>query len=147
MGYTTDLITGIASYLEAQGVGQWEPVVTVMTGTLITGREPPSEPDRVIALAEYPVEDDARLSDAIIGLNVILRGLPDDPRSVLDLRDAVYDALHGLEHFDLGPTGNGVRLNLVWRQSATPLSADESGRHRRSENYYLRVNRPHPRLE
>lgn len=147
MGYTTDLIAGVASYLEAQGVGDWSPGTALATGTLIVAEETPQEPHRVITLTEYQVADDPALSDATIGLNVALRGDVNDLASVLDMRDAVYDALHGLEHITVGASGAEVRLNLVWRQSQTKLAPDENGRRRRSENYYIRVNRPHPRLE
>lgn len=147
MGYTTDLLAGIASYLEEQGVGDWSPGVAPATGTLIAVEETPQGPDRVITLTEYQVTDDSALSDATIGLNVALRGDVNDTASVLDMRDAVFNALHGLEHFTVGAPGSEVRLNLVWRTSQTKLPPDENGRRRRSENYYMRVNRPHPRLE
>lgn len=143
MSWTTDLMTGVAEHLAAQGVGTWRPSgIYSASETGIIFRSVPQGPDRVVVLSPYPVEDDARLTDAIQGLQVISRATQ-DPREADALDDAVFNALQGLRGVVLG----GVPVVLAWRQSGASLGQDGNQRWSLSSNYYLRVRRSAPLLE
>ncbi len=142
MGFTDDLLAGVAQYLAGGGVGTWradgaylptDPEPIVITAV-------PSAPDRVIVLTPYTVSDDGSLSDSVQGLQVRLRGTV-DPRVVQGLADRVFDRLHGSHGVTLP---GGLRLVIAERRSGTPLGTDGTGRHERSENYHLTVWRPSP---
>lgn len=139
MGHTTDLLTGVAEHLAAQGVGTWRTTgVYAATETgIVLGLLPPS-PDNVIALTGYSVSDDPTLSDGVMGVQVRTRTKGLDPRPTADLADAIFDALQGLGDVVLG----GVRVQIVTRQSWVPLGADANGRQQRSDNYYATAHHP-----
>jgi len=151
VGWTTDLLTGLAEHLAARGAGTWRPdgsAYTPAETAIVIGAMPP-DPDRIIALRTYTVDwtgygdadDDGRI-DVTTGLQVRTRGR--DPREVLDLADAVRDALDGLA---------AVRLGTVWvsqivRRSGEELTAmttlDQGDRAERVDNYYVQASRPTP---
>lgn len=60
-----------------------------------------------------------------------------DPRHVQDAADALFDLLHGREHYQLG----GVHVALSWRQSQAWIGQDEHGRMELTANYYMRTTR------
>lgn len=144
--FTVNLLTGIAQYLENAGVGTFETAGTPNTATTaicIIGL--PQTPDRIVCLTDYPVEDSAVLTDAIVGLQVRCRGTT-DPRTAADLHDAVFNALHGMAGQTFNTGDDAVNTVDIYRQSSTNLGPDVNGRWERSDNYYIRHNRNHPRL-
>jgi len=153
VGWTTDLLTGLAEHLAAHGAGTWRPDGTPYSPAetaIVLGAMPPA-PDRVIALRTYTVDwsgfgeadDDGRI-DVTTGLQVRTRG-GRDPREALDLADAVRDAIDGLA---------AVRLGAVWvsqivRRSGEELTAmtsidRQADRVERVDNYYVQASRPTP---
>lgn len=140
MAFTDDLLTGVAAYLAAGGVGTWRPsgvyLLTDVRPIIITAV--PASPDEVIVLTPYTVSDDYSLSDSVQGVQVRTRGTR-DPRTVQAVDDDVFGRLHGAHGVTLP---GGLRLVACERQSGTPLGVDGNGRHERSSNYYLTVNRP-----
>jgi hypothetical protein len=153
VGWTTDLLTGLAEHLAARGAGTWRPDGSAYASTetaIVIGAMPP-DPDRVICLRSYTVdwdgfgdEDDDGRIDVTTGLQVRTRG-GRDPREALDLADAVRDALDGLA---------AVRLGAVWvsqivRRSGEELTAmtsvdRQADRAERVDNYYVQASRPTP---
>lgn len=143
MGWTTDLLTGLATHLHDSGAGTWR-----ATGAYLPfDRRPivlgsvPGSPDRVIVLSPYGVSDAAGPTDTVQGVQVRTRGAqglgsPDCD----DIADDVFDALHGLQ----GVVLNGVPVVLLRRTSWTPLGADGNRRAERSDNFYLHTNRSSP---
>ncbi len=139
MGFTTDLLTGVAQRLNAAGVGVWRPTGTYAdTEVAIVLGVPGQSPPAVIALATYRNADHPALSDSTLGMQVRVRGKDADPRNADDLADGVFDVLQGLHGADL----NGVRLVYAKRVSTLPLGISEHGRHERTDNYDLTVHRP-----
>jgi hypothetical protein len=139
MPWTTDLLAGVAQYLEDHGVGTWQASGAYAPGAsvpiFITAS--PGTPDRIIILTAYPVSDNGTLSDSVQGVQIRTRGTK-DPRTVEEIADGVFDALHGLGSVNLG----GVWLVHCYRSSGTPLPPDSNGRYERTDNYYLQVARP-----
>jgi hypothetical protein len=139
VGFTTDLMTGVAQRLHAAGVGVWKPTGAYLdTEVGIVLGVPSQQPPSLIALAVYRVADDPALSDSVVGLQVRVRGSDEDPRKADDLADGVFDALQGLHGADV----NGVRLVYSRRTSMLPLGVDGNGRQERTDNYDLTVHRP-----
>jgi len=135
MGWTTDVLEGLAQHLAANIDGAAfrpdGPAYTTTEIGIVIGRVP-AAPDRVIVLNTYPVRSGA-LSDITLGLQVRVRGPKTaDPRPVQDLTDAVYELLHGANQLTLGP----ALCALVWRQSWAWLGADDNGREETTSNFY-----------
>lgn len=138
-GWTSKLLTGLAQYLAANAVGVWRPTGVYAAGeTGILLRAIPQSPDRIIALAAYPVAAGyVGLADTTVGVQHRLRG-GTDPRDCDDLADAIYDLLDSATNLVFG----GVHVVQMYRQSYVSLGADGNGRWERSENYYLDAMRP-----
>lgn len=141
MPFSDDLVAGVAVYLAAGGVGTWRASGAYLTtdASPIFDTASPGSPDRIIVLTPYVVSDDVSMGHGVQGLQVRTRGTRDDPRTVKALDDAVFDRLHGAQGITL-PTG--IRVVMAERTSGTPLGADGNGRHLRTANYYLTVQRP-----
>ena len=142
MGYRTDLLTGLARHLAAEGIGTWNPdgVYTPAQTGVVLGAVPPA-PDRIITLTGYGVTDDLVHADTITGIQVRCRWAGRDPRPVDDLADLVFDLWHGAGPLTL-PTG--VRVLQLERRSSASLGTDDNGRWSRSDNYYATTHRPSP---
>lgn len=136
MAFTSDLLTGLAQLLDDAGVGTYSPVAASTVEPAITVINLPPAPERVICLTDYPVSDDPSLADVIVGVQVRIRGTR-DPLVASNIRDDVYDQLHGLA----GVIINGVPVAHIYRQSTIPLGPDGLGRYERTENYYVHASR------
>ena len=138
-GYNSNLLTGLATQLQTSGIGRFITGGVYDEGdTAITIGTQPAQPDRVITLMSYPVED-SDLGNVITGVQMKFRA-GRDPRQVEDLSDSVYDLLHNKSGYRLG----SIYVLLSWRQSATWFGQDTDQRVERVENYYLRAERPAP---
>lgn len=138
MGFTTDLLTGVAQRLDTAEVAVWkdsgvyaDDEVGIVLGV------PTQRPPSLIALATYNNDDDPALSDSVVKLQVRLRGPDADPRAANDLSDGVFDALQGLRD-----TLNGIRVIYAKRTSSLPIGVDKNSRQERTDNYDLTVHRP-----
>jgi len=143
-GWTVNLLTGMAEYLQTGGAGTWNPAGTYTAGqTGILLRAIPPDPDRIITLAPYPVTTEPGLADEITGVQLRVRGT-EDPRVCDDIGDACYELLHGLSRVSLGGpiVWGGVQVVQVYRQSQAPLGQDGNGRWEASHNYYVEAMRP-----
>ncbi len=137
-GFSRDLLTGLAGLLHAAGVGTWKESGAYSTDqTAIVLGEIPEVPQKIIALATYPIADHPTLSDSTAAVQVLTRAGV-DPREVDDLDDAIFDLLHNASQLRLS---TGVRIVQCLRNSGAPLGHDENGRWMRSSNYYLKVHR------
>ncbi|GAU67684.1 hypothetical protein SSP35_05_02510 [Streptomyces sp. NBRC 110611] len=143
MSYTVDLLDGLARLLDSAGVGTYRPDgVYEASETAITIAATPPAPDRCICLSAYPVTDSPVLTDTTTGIQVRTRAGP-DPREVDALDDAVFDVLHGAGPYQWG----AAWVQLIFRASAVPIGADDSGRAERTSNYYARAHRAARHLE
>lgn len=137
MGYTGDLIDGIAQLLQLAGVGVYRPngPAYASTDTGITVSTLPDAPNRLICLTPYMV-DDSDLTDALVGVQVRMRAGV-NPLDLLALADAVFGQLHNRRNSVFGETS----VALIWRQSEAPMGQDAHGRDERTANYYAQVTR------
>ena len=139
-GFQTDLLTGLAVYLQMNSIGTWNTsgaYTSAQTG-IVLGNIPQS-PDRIITLTAYDVSDSPNLSDSVIGVQVRCRWAGADPRPVDDLADLIFNLLHGANHLTLS---TAVVIVQCLRQSATTLGQDANGRWSNVANYYMTVHRP-----
>jgi Bacteriophage minor capsid protein len=140
-GFTTDLLTGLAVYLAAGGLGAtWNATgaYTVLQTGIVLGNIPQS-PDRVITITAYAVADSPNLSDSTVGVQIRTRWDGQDKRGVDDLDDSIFNLLHGKCDLTLS---TGVVVGQCYRQSASTLGQDESNRWGNVSNYYCSVHRP-----
>ena len=141
MGYTTDLLGGLAALIADAGLAVFSPDGVYgadETGVIFTVL--PDQPDRAIVLTAYPVED-TDLTDAITGIQARMR-CGRDPRDVENLADDLFALLHNRRGLAL----KGVPVALIWRQSQAPMGQDTHGRQEIAANYYARTTRPAPHL-
>lgn len=140
MGYTRDLLHGLAQLLAADGVGVYRDTgVYADSETGIVIGTVPQNPPAVVALIPYPLTDDATLSDSVLGLQVRCRSAGSDPRVVSDMTDAVFDSLQSHPGADLSTT---ARLLIAERVSGVPLGEDANGRSEAADSYQLTLHRP-----
>lgn len=139
MGFTEDLLVGVAQLLAAREVAVWKPVdpynddeVGIVLGV------PTQSPRSLVALAAYSNVDDPALSDSTVGVQVRVRGPGANPTPADDLADAVFDELQGYR----GDLPNGIHVVYGKRTSTYPLGLDGNGRQERTDNYDLTVHRP-----
>lgn len=134
MGWTSDLLNGLAQLLEDNGVGDWKPggAYTSSDTGIYIGASPPG-PARAIVLAQYGVDEHVSLPHVVAGVQVRTRAGP-DPTAVQDLDDAVFDVLHGLTDVTFGE----AHVKQMYRRSNTSLgqARDSVDRWERSSNYY-----------
>lgn len=136
-GFTSNLLLGLAVYLQGAGLGTWSASGAYSSGqTGIRLGDMPPEPDRLIVLTAYPVSDDPSLSDSEIGVQIRTRWSAGDKQSVDDLSDALFDLLHGKRALLLS---TGVTIGQCYRQSASPLGQDALLRWENVSNYYASV--------
>lgn len=142
MTWTKQLLTAIAVHLDAQSVGRWiEPgsgLVYAASDIAIVFSRLPSTPDRAIALAAYGVDqfaDDPVNTDSTQGVQARVRGAREDPTSVDDIADAIFDALQGWQAPAAG-------ILLCTRRINAPMGVDTNQRWERADSYHLLMHRP-----
>ena len=143
-GFSTDLLTGLAVYLAAGGLGAtWSPngTYTALQTGIVLGTVPQT-PDRIITLTSYAVDDAPALSDSTLGVQVRCRWNGADPRPVDDLADAIFTLLHGKTGLTLGSGASAVTVVQCLRNSAVTFGQDTNGRWSNAQNFYLHVHRP-----
>lgn len=140
-GWTEQLVTGLAQYLAAGGVGVWRPppAAVYQAGEIgLLYRAVPPTPDCIVTLAEYVVASDyVGVADVTVGVQVRVRGT-----TVPTICDRIADAVYALLHGAAGLTVAGVRVVQIRRQSYAPMGQDGNKRWERSENYYVDAMRP-----
>jgi hypothetical protein len=136
VSYTSSLLDGIAGLLEEAGVGVFRPDAVIEDpATGLFRGVMPDTPERAIGITAYPVED-TDLPDTVTGVQFRMRA-GRDPDAIDDLADAVFDALHNRQHYEV----NGVLVALSWRQSQAWIGQDAHGRMELTSNYYFRTSR------
>jgi len=140
MGFTTNLLTGLAELLNAENVGRWIPQGAgqsfAATDTAIAIDSLGASPDKGIALTLYDVEHSGG-TDSVMGLQCRVRGNPKDRTAAKDILDRIFDTLHDLEHVTIG----GVPVVRIWWQSGANLGPDALNRPEHTANYYLQITR------
>jgi len=139
-GFRVRLLTAIGQYLGTAQVGRWMTSGTYLsTDTAITLDVLPATPDKAIAMTLYPVSDSTG-TDTVIGLQLRIRGKPNDRISDKDIVDRAFDALHGVN----GITLDGIPIVLIEHQSGAALGPDGNNRLEHTANYYITLTRTGP---
>lgn len=138
-GWTENVVTGLAQYLAAAGVGVWRSTGVYAAGEIaIVYRAVPQTPDQLITLAPYPVATSYQgLADTTVGVQARIRGTA-DPRVCDGMGDALFELLDSATNLTFG----GVRVVHIYRQSYTSLGQDTNSRWESSHNYYVDAMRP-----
>lgn len=131
MSFTTDLIAGLAEWLDAAGAGTWNPDDTssIVDGAL------PDEVEQGIGLTPYNLSADSTVSDVVQPVQLYLRG---DAAWVKETADLVFDEWHGQVERTIG----GIRCALIELNSDVPMGVDQRGRTERALNYQIHAHRP-----
>lgn len=140
-----NLLEGVAQLLNDAGVGVYDPDRTwtaADTDVAIVLGELPQDPPHAVALEFYTVRDDPKTTDSTGAVQVRDRG-DEDPTTVLNRDDAIFNTLHGLHD----TTVNGVPVALAYRLNLVPMSADDNHRRRTVANFYWLIARPSPHRE
>lgn len=143
MTWTLALVRAVAETLDAEGVALWAPAGPYPTSPslpVITIGGQPDQPEQVVTLSPYGVEDTVH-EHSTVGLQVRSRG-GRDPQVAYAIDDAVFLVLHRSRGFTAGTTAP-VDVAVSWRASGpAPIGVDDAGRFELSSNYYLRLARP-----
>lgn len=139
MTYNVDFLDGLASLMDAAGVGVYKPTgVYDPADKSITFGLTPLAPDMNFTITTYPVND-TDLTTVTTGVQFRIRG-DRDPRTAEGMADDLYNLLHNRRHYKLGP----ISVELSWRQSAAWLGQDTDQRTERVENFYFHAERAAP---
>lgn len=130
----SEVLTGIAEFLDGEGVGVWRPEGTYTSDEVaVTLKSLPAAPDNAVAVAAYHVGDDLVLPDVEVLLQLRFRAARGSRTAVDDLADSAFDVLHGRHMFSAG----ALTVQRARRLSVAPLGADDNGREERADNYAL----------
>jgi len=138
VGWTNDLLRGIAQYLEDQGVGVYKPTEVYGANdiAIVVGPMPPA-PDRVIALQDYTPDGRNQGGDVARQVQARCRGAGNDPGSMNDIRDGVEDKLDGLAWIHLG----GVAVQQIFLGPRAELGQDGNQRSEATSNFTIQARR------
>lgn len=138
MGWTNDLLRGIAQYLEDQGAGVYKPndVYGENDIAIVIGPMPPA-PDKVIALQDYTPNGRNQGGDVARQVQARCRGAENDPGSLNDIRDDVEDALDGLAWVKLG----GIPVEQIFLGPRAELGQDGNQRSEATSNFTIQAVR------
>ena len=138
MGWTDDLLGGIAGHLDAQAIVAWHPDSSpyAVTETGVYRGNLPPTPDQVVGLTCYSQPESDGLGDVTAAVQVRVRGTT-DPRTADDTADAIHEALDGLRRVQLG----GIWVEQIYHQSSAYLGVDSNDRHERTINFYVQARR------
>ncbi|MDQ0854781.1 hypothetical protein QFZ79_002892 [Arthrobacter sp. V4I6] len=134
-GFRLALLGAIGEYLQTQGVGKWS-TPWAATDTAISLDALPASPDKAIAMTLYPVANPGG-TDQIMGLQLRIRGKPNNRTEDKDILDKAEDALHGVRN----TTWGGIPIVYVEHRSGTYLGTDTANRPEHTQNYYITLTR------
>lgn len=131
------LLTALSWRLHAAGVAVFNPSgIYDSADTAVTWKVLPGEPDRVLALNVYSLEESPNPADSTRVFRVQLRGRSGgDPVAVDDLLDAAHTALEA-HHAEW----SGLRIDRSHRISVAQMGADSNRRQERADNYEIRTH-------
>lgn len=104
----------------------------------VTVGQVPDKPLQAIGISPYPVSDNPGGGDGVLGVQFWMRSPNRDIRPVLNMQDAIRDALNGLQQYTLG----GHPISVSWLQVTSPQGTDQAGRYQAADTYYFAINRP-----
>lgn len=134
MSITSDLLTGLATDLNAEGIATYNGGA----GGNVFLKALPTKPDRAVAVTAYAAQDDPTQNLSTIRVQFYFRGAANNAVDVDDLADAVFLWLQGLQ----GRTYGTVHVAHALRISSMQMGADPNKRSERSDNYAFTCNTP-----
>lgn len=139
MSFTTDLLDGLARVLVNAGIGVYSDNGYAATDTGIGIDDFPQDCPRAIAITDYSTPDDSPDQPMTqIAVQVLTRGLPDNPFDAKTLRDQVFLALHGITGVQFGSCG----VDQCLRRTSMYLGVDDNRRAQHSQNFYIDTSLP-----
>jgi hypothetical protein len=132
---TTDLLTGLATDLNTQGLATY----TGGAGGNVFFKELPTSPDRCVALTAYATIDEPKIARSSIRVQFYFRGIAGAATDVDDLADDVFSWLQGREDFWYG---SDLHVIQAFRVSAIQLGMDDNKRNERSDSYQFDCDLP-----
>jgi hypothetical protein len=140
MGYTNDLLDGLAQTVAAAGIATYRSDGTayLTTETALSFKNMPDQPDKAIVLTGYGTQDSPNQALGQERVQFWFRGPAADARVVDDLADSVFLLLQGATHLQFGT----CHVIQILRISTIPGGQDESRRWERTDNYAIDVNPP-----
>ncbi len=140
MSVESDILTGLATLINAAGVASYKPTGGYLpTDTAIVFGDLPTAPNRVMGLAVYTSSDEVKQNLSEFRVQCWFRGAPNNTLDVGDLASSVFDVLQGREDLTFG----SVHVVQIYRVSFVPQGMDSSKRVERSDNYTVQVNTPY----
>lgn len=152
--YSEIMLAGMAEMLRLEGVASFtwlgdpyaDPGATPLVPVIFLVELQP-EPERVIALTDYPLEAMPGLAESMTGVQCRIR-VGREPAPAMRIRDRVRDVWHGAGplYCDLSwlPGEESFAISQIAWQNAAPIGPDSQGRYERSENYYVTITRHNP---
>lgn len=139
MSTTTDLLDGVIARLVAHaGATYREGAKYQATEIGIALNSMPADPDKMIVLTPYsPGGGDLMLTVDRLAFQMRTRG-DTSPRTEMAIRDAGYEALHGLRQVQFGSTF----LIALQAMSIAPMGRDTNGRWESVTHFYADIDRP-----
>jgi hypothetical protein len=143
---TTDLLIGMAEDLDERGIAVWsgEGSAVTSTGGLpgVALRQLAPQPAFIVCLTDYGQAMNAKLTDQSTSVNVRIRSDAGPGKASL-IAQQITNAWHALGRYRFGiGTPHELRVTDVQWQSETALGPDTTGRHERSVNFLVLLNRP-----
>lgn len=137
---TTDVLDGIGQLINAAGVADYPWTDGSTQPAVVTFKDMPDSPDRVVVLTPYGASgDQPEITLGRQAVQVWCRGTADDSQDVDVLADAVFAVLHGITNRQFG----SVHVVQGLRESGNlPRGMDEQRRWMRTDNYYFDVDLP-----
>lgn len=143
MSWTTDLLDGLAQWLDDAGLGTYRADGSAYQAgetAIVVGTLPPV-PDRLIVLTLYAATRPRGLADTAVSVQVRTRGPAGDSRAAADVLDPVHEALDGARDLTLG----GVRVVQILHSSGpAPIGLDANNRAELTDNFLIQAERPTP---
>lgn len=139
MSVTEDILAGYAGVIAAAGIAKFNPTgVYQLSDTAIVFKilsDGATFPDRAIVLNLIPLTDDISIPQGRSMLQIVGRGVRNQPLDVDLLMDPIFDLLHGRRNDIFGQTV----VDQIYRTSSIPMGEDAMVRTERADKYYLDV--------
>lgn len=139
MSVDSDILVGFAQLIHNAGAGVYRPSGGYLaTETAVVFGDLPTTPNKAIGLTLYTSTDEIKENRSQRRIQAWYRGDPNDSLSANDIASGVFDAVQGLENFDMG----SVHVIQIHRVSFLPQGLDTLKRSERADNYAIDVNTP-----
>lgn len=139
MTVESDLLTGIAQFLNDEGLAVYKPAGGYLaTDVAVVFGELPTAPDTAVGLTIYGSSDEVKQNLSRYRMQIWTRGAANNSLGASAIASPIFDALQGREEFWLG----SVYVIQTFRASFVPMGIDANKRYERSDNYVFDVNTP-----